>query len=124
MTYEFKIGTSLGGVVLLHSLSTPVNWPRDEFIRFPVVKELGSGGAKGMGMPVVHWNWDLLQGAEYTQLLAYKSAMTTLSVYIRTRDDANTFQTFLCDMIWPANIQWSAGRVLKFEITFKNLVQQ
>lgn len=122
--YEFKIGTSVGGMTLLKSLATPVIWPRDEFDRYPVVKDLANGGTRGMGNPQANWYWDIIQGAQYTQLKTFMTALTTYNVYIRTRDETNSFHTYLCDMNWMPRPQWSAGRVLKFEIRFVNLVQQ
>lgn len=125
-TYEFKIGTSKAGMVSLHELTTPVTWPKDEYQRWPEVKNLVSGGQRGMGLPEATWYWEFAPGAQYTQLQVFQGSganLTTTGVYIRTRNQNNQFKDYQCDMLWPANIQWTAGRVVKFEIKFRNLVE-
>jgi len=119
-TYNFQIGTS--GGTLLSTLGIP--WPRDEFVKYPVVKELVNGGVRGMGLPQIEWNWDLLQGVEYNRLLAFKGTeLVTPGIWVESRDEDNAFTLYSGDMIWPQQIQWSAGRVLKFKLIFKNLVE-
>lgn len=120
--YEFWMGTSAGTQPTLRTIG--VIWPRDEFTQYPVVKDLVSGGQRGMGLPQLEWNWDVIQGDQYAILKAFRSDVTTSGIYVRTRDQDNVFHTYLCDMVWPAKVQWSAGRVLKFRLEFRNLVQQ
>lgn len=123
-TYEFKIGTSVGGETLLSAFGVPVRWPRDEFVRYPEVKDLASGGVQGIGLPQANWYWDFIPSDQYAVLKVFRVDLTTGNVVIRTRDDNNEFHTFVGDLVWQPTPQWSAGRVLKLELKFVNLVQQ
>jgi len=119
---DFKIGTTLGGMTNLESLGTPVPLPQIDYMPFARVVNLGSGGTRGVGSPVVTWTFQLLSLAEYNQLRVFCSGASA-EIYIRTLIDNDTYGNFQAKMIIPNDGQnrWFGNRK-NFVITFRNLV--
>ncbi len=120
---EFKIGTSEGGMTALDSLTTPVPWPQHDFMPFARNVNLGTGGTRGLGSPVATWKFNILSLAEYNQLRSFCSG-TSVTIYIRTKVDDDTYANFQAKLIWPNEGQgrWFGNRK-DLVLTFRNMVE-
>jgi hypothetical protein len=119
---DFKIGTTLGGMTSLESLTTPVPLPQIDFLPFARVVNLGDGGTRGVGSPVVTWTFQLLSLDEYNQLRTFCPGASA-EIFIRTRIDDDTYEDFQARMVMPNDGQnrWFGNRK-NFVVTFRNLV--
>lgn len=121
---DVKIGTfagGTGGMVTFQSLGLPS--PLMDFLEASQEDVMGDATVEANGWSEAEWHYDYLTAAQYTDLAAYKTDKTT-QVYIRTRKDANTYGTFLANMIWPERERWSNNCVLDFNVRFIFLVEQ
>lgn len=121
MAYEYKIGTTLGGLTLLSSI--PVIWPRSDFVRYSAMVPLMDGSEKGMGSPQVVWVWDWISYAQWTALRTYRTGVSS-SIFIRTVDETGVWHSFSGVMIWPPMQEWVSNRALRLVLTFRMLVQE
>lgn len=121
--YEYKIGSTLGGIQLLNALNPPVIWPRHDFTPYAEQRVLGNGKMRAVGLPKANWYWDFIYAAQWDVLYAYRTGVTT-SLFIRTKDENDDWKTYAADMVWPINLQWVVTRGLKFQLSFRNLVLQ
>lgn len=119
--YEYKIGTTSGGLTLLNALTPPVIWPRHDFSPYDENVLLASGKVRGMGLPKATWAWDFIPYTQWAVLYAYRTDVTT-SLYIRTKNEVDSWVSYAADMIWPINAEWVVTRGLKFVLEFHNLV--
>jgi hypothetical protein len=120
--YEFSIGATLGGIQTLAALG--VIWPRPDFVKFAETRDLGSGGVQGYGAPRDTWRWDFIYRAQYDIMVAYATGGITTPLFIRTKDDQDAWHNYSTDMIFLPNMQWVVTRGIKFQLEFRNLVQQ
>lgn len=122
MASNFKIGTTSGGITSLDSLSTPIEDPKSSFMPYARTVNLGSGGQRGTGSPVVVWEFALLELEQRNQLKSFCTGASA-NVYIRTKLNDDTFAVYQCNMLWPSGIEdrWY-GVKKSFPITFRNLV--
>lgn len=127
---DFKIGTTLMGMVTLASLGIPD--PHPIYGTGVQSIKLGNNAARTIGRPVLIWSWGFVSQSQRDTLRAY-IPNASAELYIRsvtTEQIAavpNAAQDFLCQAWWPAPNQPEdpqTGRRLEFSITFRQLVVQ
>lgn len=99
---EFKIGTTLGGMTALESLTTPVELPQWEYYPYSKLVMLGDGNTRGLGFPKVIWTFPLLEVAQITQLRTFCSGASA-AVFIRTKKQDGSYASFSGTMVWPVS---------------------
>lgn len=121
MAYEYKMGTTQGGMVLLSVLGIPA--PKHGFVPYSVEVDLGDGGQNGHGWPTDEWYWAFLtasQRATLKTLVPGKSA----TIYIRDlKDDGVTWKDFQVKAIWPKVEDRQSGRRMGFALQFRAMVE-
>jgi hypothetical protein len=119
---DFKIGITEGGMTNIESLTTPLPLPIFDFMPFARTVNLGSGGTRGVGSPVVTWKFPMLTLEQYTQLRTF-CAGSSAEVFIRTRIDDDNYASFQAKMIVPNEGmgRWFRNRT-NYVVTFRNLV--
>lgn len=128
MAYEFKIGTTLGGLVLLTDLGITAN-PRPTFQPFSSFVRLADGTLQGNGFPLATWHWDVMKAGWSDILAAYLGGNLSATVYIRTRlnrlDSGDyDWANYYCVMNWPSgdeDIQSRRNLSLTIEFTHMEL---
>lgn len=133
MAYEFKIGTSSGGMTLLSGLSTPVPFPAWTFQPWAEAVQLGDGKIGGFGLPKATWKWGFLTQAQRDMLRTFCTGKSAL-VYIRTLENETheitpsttpktytSYRDYLAVMIWPEKEDVFATRRLDFTIEFQQM---
>lgn len=121
MAYEFKIGTTQGGLTLLSTLGIPA--PQHGFVPYSVEVDLGNGKQAGHGWPTDEWHWGFLTQAQRTTLRTYIPGKSA-AIYIRDlKDDGVTWKDFQVTAIWPKEEERQAGRRLDFTLTFRAMVE-
>lgn len=105
-------------LVNVEDLGTPVFPPRSIFQEFSQMIELASGGVRGVGWTITTWNWGYLSQAQYQQMNTFCTGKSA-EVYIRSRDDTETYNYYSCVMVWPEQIQRQLVKVLDFSISFQ-----
>ena len=129
MEYEYKIGTTEGGMQLLTALGISSN-PRPTYKPYSVSFQDGNGKTVGEGFPVASWHWDVMRPGESDLLEAFVNGNLSAEVYIRTRlnrlsTDAYTWATFKAIMHWPTgdeDIQSRRAIGLTIEFTHMELI--
>lgn len=129
---SYEIGTSLGGMVNIESLTTPVRPPKYNYQPYSKPIPLGSGGVRGGGWPLAEWHWDMISAAERDQLRAFCPTASAV-VYIKTRVNSNStspaavdqYKIFKAVMVWPnpEGEREAGGRRRDFTIKFQALVE-
>lgn len=119
---DFKIGTTEVGMTNIESLTTPLPLPQFDYLPFARTVNLGNGGTRGVGSPVVTWTFQMLSLAEYTQLRTF-CAGASAHVFIQTRIDDDTYAGFEGEMVCPNDGmgRWFGNRK-NYVVTFRNLV--
>jgi len=122
---DFKIGTTLGGITNLESLSPAVRPPRSTFKPAAEQRKLASGLVRGLGWPVATWTWDVISRAERDKLRTFCTT-TSATVYIRTKQmDSDTYANYKAVMVWPTDSEErAADSRVNFTITFQALEVQ
>jgi len=121
MAYEYKIGTSQGGLTLLSTLGIPA--PRHGFVPSSVDVDLGDGSQVGHGWPTDEWHWGFLTASQRATLRTYIPGKSA-SIYIRDlKDDGSTWKDFQVEAIWPKEEDRQAGRRLSFTLQFRAMVE-
>jgi hypothetical protein len=118
---RFHIGTSQENMVDLSTLGLVDPMPDYQ----PYTKDipLESLGVLGVGSAQASWAWTFAPAAGVTALRAYRTGVTTYSLFIRTWvPQTQTYSLFEVDMIWPKKERESAGRFLDFSLAFVSLV--
>lgn len=127
---DFKIGTTLGGIVTLASLG--ITNPHPIYGTGVQSIKLGNNAARTIGRPVLLWAWGFISQQERDTLRTYIPGASA-QLYVRSvttekiSSVPNAAQTFLSQAWWPAPNQPEdpqAGRRLEFVITFRQLVVQ
>lgn len=99
MTTDYKIGTSLGGMSTLASLS--ITDPQALPVHYAEQVILGDGTARGLGWKQCEWRWARLYLAEVNVLQAYCPSSSASPIYIKTLNRGGGFQAYSATMIWP-----------------------
>lgn len=125
----YQIGTTLGGMTDLQSLTTPVDPPKTTFKPYSQYLPLGSGAVRGGGWATAEWRYnasgdDYLTRAQRDQLKAFCTGASA-EVYISTpvNDTADQFKTFRAIMIWPEEEVKDFTVRRDFVIRFQRLVE-
>lgn len=121
--YEYKIGTTFGGMTNLEGLNTPVPPPFATFRPYQSVINLGDGTTRGLGFPSVTWAWAFLSNAQRDVLRAFCTG-SSASVYIHTKknDSNDAYDDYLGVMLWPEEEQSENHHKMDFTLTFVSLV--
>jgi hypothetical protein len=121
--YQYKLGTAYGNMVNLESMSPPVPAPKHSLIIYSKPTNLGDATVKGLGWRTTTWHWDFLTQAQYTQLRTYCSGLSA-NVYVNTKVNAGTYQTYTAVMVWPATEpEYNATRLLDITVEFRALAE-
>jgi hypothetical protein len=121
MPYEFKIGTTEGGMVDIYTLANAA--PHAGYRPYSQVLRTAAGTQKGVGFPLVTWHWDVITVAERDELIGDLGDDLSAARFIRTRLPDNTFATFECIMHRPTGEEdLQAGRILDFDIEFTHCI--
>ncbi|HMW87550.1 MAG TPA: hypothetical protein PKD65_16115 [Nitrospira sp.] len=121
MAYEYKIGTDLLDLTLLSELDPPIHAPYCDPAPAVGAITLGDGSERYIGLPIVTWHWGFLTAAQRDVLKTYcpeKSA----EIAIRSLQQDGTYADFTCIMIWPQREVRQAGRILDFNLEFRQMV--
>lgn len=122
MSYEYKIGTTLGGMVTLESLGVPA--PEQTFVKYSQSVQLGDGTSKGVGWPSCEWRFGFLTETQRDALKAY-CPNASAEVFIRTFDEDLDYQNYECVLIWPSNgEERTVGASIDVTLQFQRMVQQ
>lgn len=122
MAYEYKIGSTLGGLALLSSLGIPA--PKHAFVPYSVEVDLGDGSQAGQGWATDEWHWDFLTASQRATLRTYVTGKSA-KIFIRDLiDDGATWKNFEVEAIWPTVEDRQAGRRLSFTLQFRAMVEQ
>ena len=122
---DFMIGTSLGGMTALKSLTTPVSNPLATFTPYSKPLDLGDGSVRGGGWIACTWDWqDIISAAERHSLRTFCTGASA-HVYIATRvNDQDAYLAYYAWMIWPQEEERDFLRRVKFQIKFRAMVAQ
>jgi hypothetical protein len=118
----YEIGTTSANMVTLASLGIPD--PKGRFLPEAERVRLGNGKYKGLGSPVVIWEWGFLTQADRDALRTYCTG-NSATVYIETitNNSTNTYATYTGLMHWPdGDENQDTYRRLGFSVEFTNLV--
>lgn len=123
MAYEYKIGSTLGGMSLLTSLGIRAA-PQAGYRQYATVLKLGDNTQKGQGFPIITWHWAFVSLAERAVFMAFLSAgALSATVFIRSRLPNNTFANYQCKMQVPTGEEnLSVGKILDFTLVFTGCV--
>ena len=121
MAYEYEIGADIGTMVTLSSLG--IHAPKCEYGKYSGEITLGDGTARGVGLPMTVWHWSWLTADQRDALRAYCAGKSAI-VFIRSLKDDLTYEDYEAVLVWPTNEERQAGRVLDFNLEFRNMVEQ
>lgn len=123
--YSYQIGTALGSMTNLESLTTPVSPPKSKPKFYEEALDLGDSTVRGGGRPSVVWHWDFLTQAQRDQLRTFCTGASA-NIYIKSRglDSTSAYMCYSAVMIWPIEEERVATKRLDFNIEFRNLVAQ
>lgn len=122
--YSYRIGTTLGGLTNVESLTVPLPPPRSTYTPYSEQIDLGDGTIRGAGWAQASWNWGFLTQAQRDQLRTFCPGASA-SVYISTRttDSADVYDDFTAVMIWPQAEERDSKQVRPdFTVQFRKLV--
>ena len=123
MTTQYKIGTTLGGMATLASIS--VTDPQASPVAYAEYTELGNGLVRGSGWYVCEWRWARLYQSEVNALQAYCPGTSRDDIFIRTLNRGGSWNTYTGIVIWPRVEPAEASDCyFDFVITFRSLVEQ
>ncbi len=116
MSYEFAVGTTVGGMVNVESLGCPA--PRPGYEAFSSMLTLGDGSVRGVGYPRASWTFDFLSGAQRAALKAFCPGASA-KVYVRTMDAGRSYHTWEAVMVWNAQEENDSGICLDLRVDFR-----
>lgn len=122
MAYEYSLGEDVGSLVLLSDFDPPILAPFTDPAPAVGSITLGDGTERYIGLPVVVWHWGFITAAMRDALKAFcpeKSA----EVAIRTLKPDGNYADYTCIMIWPQRENRQAGRILDFNLEFRQMVE-
>lgn len=129
----FAIGTTYGGLTNVESLTTkaPLMAPKPMYMAYSTSVQLGNGGRRGLGLPVIIWDF----GYIYTDMLTALRVICPgayADVYIRSRLESGNptssaaYTYYQATMIWPEldSYQYVGGKGIyqPFQLRFENCV--
>ncbi len=120
---DFRIGTTLGGMVNLEELSVPLDPPKSTFLPAAVTRKTGNGTKRGFGFPIAIWSFPVMNLDQRNQLKIFCTGASA-SVYIRTKKDDDNYADYQATMNWPdddTSDRWYGERK-NILIEFVNLV--
>jgi hypothetical protein len=121
--YEYKIGTTYGGLTNLEDMATPIPAPKHSLIEYSKPTILGDTTVRGLGWRRTTWHWDFLTQAQYTALRVLCAALSSF-VYINTRKNDGSYQVYTATMIWPANEpEFVNNKLLDIDVEFRALLE-
>lgn len=130
MASDFKIGTTLEGIVSLDALTVFVPDPRTSFRNYSKLLDLGNGMKRGAGWPTAEWHYGYLLQEQREQLRSFCTGASA-EVFMRTRtrdeDDSETpilFKIYKAVMIWPETEEYIKSKRIDFVIKFTRLEEQ
>ena len=99
---DFKIGTTLAGLVNLEALTTPLTAPKAPYKPWNTSQAAASGLSIGKGFPSCQWTFSQLTPAQRDQLRSFCAGKSAI-VYIRTmtNDTNDSYANFQAIMTWP-----------------------
>jgi hypothetical protein len=122
MTYEysFSIGAAYATLKNLGDLGVPA--PKASWKPFAALADLSDKMVRGLGAPVVTWEWGYLTQAQRDALRAYCTGASA-AIWIRTQtmDSAGAYAYYSGVMIWPEQEDYVATRRLNFTLVFRQL---
>lgn len=118
-TYE--IGTTLGGMVALGSLTVSVPEPESNFSNYAETVKLGSGLVRGQGYPLAEWHYGFLKETQFDQLLTFCTTASA-NIFIATRTNGNSFLRYTANMIVPERYIIRDGRYIDIVFNFNSLI--
>lgn len=119
--YNYQIGTT-STTTNVEALGTPLPAPRSTYNDYSQPIDLADGGVRGGGWVIVTWTWDYITQAQRTQLLAFCSGKSD-DVYIRTKDESESWVYKTGKIIWPDGpLVRLDGVIRNFTLTFRKLV--
>ncbi|MCX6057736.1 MAG: hypothetical protein NTW69_06265 [Chloroflexi bacterium] len=122
--YEYKIGTTSGGMTNIESLTVLIPNMRSFFKPYSEVVTLGDGSQFGRGFPQVDWTWNLLTREQRDQLRTFcTGASATVYISTRTNDSADTYKNYQAIMFWPLEEERFARKRMDFTLQFRQLVE-
>jgi len=121
---DFKLGTSVGALANIESMSPALPVPRVTRPVYELVK-LGNGAYREVGFPVCEWEWAQLTKAQVAKLRTFCSGSSG-AIYLRTLTDINgsTYANYLAVMVWPDDEDSRGGLVFGFKLRFEAMVLQ
>lgn len=120
------IGTSMGSLTNLESLSTPVTPPKSTFSQYAELVGLGSGGTRGVGLPIASWRWGFIHRAERDELRTFCPGASAV-VYIRTytKETSDVTAYYRATVHWPVlEEEVDASRRIGFVLNFTDMILQ
>lgn len=122
--YSYELGTTAGNMANLEDMSPAVFAPKHGRIEYSRPVTTGDGQVKGLGWLTTSWHWDFMTQAQYTQLKTY-CANLSASVFIKTKNNSNTYSTYSAIMLWPTQEpEHDHSKLLDVTIEFRALVVQ
>ena len=118
-TYE--IGTTLGGMLALSALSTPILDPSADFIEYPEPVILGNGTIRGVGLPQANWHYGFITETQYDKFRVFCTGAST-EIFIATIKNDGSYLRYTAVMIMPETYVIRATRYIDVLIRFTNLV--
>jgi len=122
--YGFAIGTTLGNITNLESLTVPIVPPKPTYSPYTSVVDLGDGSVFGKGSPIASWHWDFLPRTMREQLRQYcTGASSNVYIYTYTKDNSGELKLFYATMIWPVTSEEvQTAKAMDFTIQFKHMI--
>lgn len=123
--FDYRIGTTLGGMTNIEDLPTPIPNMQSFYKPFQQTLTLGDGTTRGVGFPEAVWQWNFLTREQRDQLRQFCPSSSAI-VFIRTRisDNGDEYKTFQAVMHWPNDEERFARKRTDFKIRFTHLIEQ
>ncbi len=123
--YEYQIGTTMGGLVNIESLPTPLPNMKSYYKQFSELVTLANGASFGRGFASAEWRWNLLTRPQRDQLRTFCPG-TSAAVYIRTRsnDNEDEYKYFQAIMHFPIEEEKDTTVRMDVTIVFTHLIEQ
>jgi hypothetical protein len=122
-TYEYKLGTTYGGMTNLEEMAKPVSAPHHTIPQYSKPTNLGSSQVRGLGWKTIVWHWDFIAQDQYDQLKSFCTGLSA-SVFINTRKSDGTYQTYSAIMLWPTKEpEFQNNKLMNVDIEFRALLE-
>lgn len=128
MAIEYKIGSSLGGMVALDSLTGFVTGeePNATPVYYAEYIDLGNGNARGAGWLQCEWRFFQLSTKQVNALSVYcADPATNASIFIKTLKRGGGTSVYSGVVIWPQIEPAEDGGCYRdFVLRFRNLTEE